>query len=70
MTDSSTVVPLRDDPDRLFTYVAVAEWADVPERTVRKWVSDGTGPRVIKLGRHVRIRAADLLTWLEGRYVA
>jgi len=59
---------LRDD-DRLLTYADLAAWVQVPERTVRKWVADGTGPRVIKVGRYRRIRVSDALAWLETTYV-
>jgi excisionase family DNA binding protein len=69
MEENGTVRQLRQDPDRLLTYSEFSEWAQVPERTVRKWVADGTGPRVMKLGRYRRIRVADALAWLETAYV-
>jgi excisionase family DNA binding protein len=69
MTNSSPLVRLRDDPDRLLSYDEAGELADVPSRTVRKWVAEGNGPRVIQLGRHRRIRLSDWLAWLDTRYV-
>lgn len=57
------------DPDRLWTYSEFAGWAGVPERSARQWIAAGTGPRVIKLGRHRRIRVRDALAWLDSRYV-
>lgn len=38
---------------------AVAARYDVPRETVRYWRSISYGPQPIKLGRHVRYRAAD-----------
>lgn len=61
---------LRDDPDQLWTYAQFAEWVGVPERSVRKWVADGTGPKVLRLGRHARIRVADALAWLDHKAAA
>ena len=69
MADMIHPVRLSEDPDRLLTYGELAEWVQVPERTVRKWVAEGAGPRVIAIGRHRRIRASDALAWLATRYV-
>lgn len=64
------VSSLLDDPDRLLTYDEVGILAGgIPGRSVRKWVADGTGPRVVALGRYRRIRVRDYLAWLDGRYV-
>lgn len=66
MPETST--PLRaDDPDRLIGYAELSEWTDVPERSVRAWVSSGTGPTPIRLGRHVRFRVRDVLAWLDQK---
>lgn len=71
MTDTAPpLVRLRDDPDRLLSYGEFAEWVGVPERTARKWIADGTGPRVLTIGRYRRIRVADALAWLDTRYLA
>jgi excisionase family DNA binding protein len=70
MADSTVPGALASDPDRLLSYAEFAEWAGVPERTARSWVASGDGPRAIRLGRHVRIRVADALAWLDTRYVA
>lgn len=69
MPNSSSPSRLRDDPDRLLSYGDIAEWVGVPERTVRKWIADGAGPRVLAVGRHRRARVSDVLAWLDTRYV-
>jgi predicted DNA-binding transcriptional regulator AlpA len=66
--DTPPQIRLGDDPDRLLSYSEFAAWAGVPERTARSWVAAGVGPRVVRLGRHVRIRAIDALAWLDTRY--
>lgn len=69
MSATPIATSLGDDPDRLLRYGDFASWAGVPERTARAWVAKGTGPRVVRLGRHVRIRVSDALAWLDGQYV-
>lgn len=59
--------PSTADPDALWTYGELAEFAQVPERTVRQWVYQGKGPRVTRMGRHARIRVRDVLAWLDAR---
>lgn len=61
------IARLADDPDRLWTYAEFADWVGVPERTVRKWVADGSGPPVGRLGRYARIRVGDALAWFDSR---
>ncbi len=49
----------------LRTAADVAAYYGVPLATVYKWNSEGTGPRRIRVGKHVRYRQADLEEWLE-----
>ena len=44
----------------------VAEWLNIAESTIRKWVHYGFIPHV-KLGRCVRFREEDIETWLQER---
>jgi excisionase family DNA binding protein len=48
----------------------LAEYLNVPVRTVRVWRYQGTGPPGIKVGRHVRYRVADVERWLAQREAA
>jgi predicted DNA-binding transcriptional regulator AlpA len=41
----------------------------VPENTVYAWNAKGTGPRYIRVGRHVRYRLADVIEWENARVV-
>lgn len=51
--------------DRLLTLPEVATALRVPISTLYQWRSRGDGPRGIRVGRHVRVRAADLDRWVE-----
>jgi predicted DNA-binding transcriptional regulator AlpA len=47
----------------------LAEREDVSVWTVYDWNKRRTGPRYMKIGRHVRYRLADVLAWEESRTV-
>ncbi len=51
--------------DALLSPQGLADWVDVPLHTVYRWNTDGTGPRRIHAGRHVRYRTSDVEKWLE-----
>jgi len=57
------------NPNRLLTLDEFCQWAGVSERAVRYWISAGTAPRRIKIGRGIRIKATDALAWAESRAV-
>ena len=50
----------------LMNTAQVAEWLNIAESTVRKWVHYGFIPHV-KIGRCVRFREEDIETWLKER---
>lgn len=50
----------------ILTTEGLAERYQVPLATIYTWNSQGTGPRRIKIGKHVRYRMADILEWEEG----
>lgn len=50
-------------PDEIATYL------NVPKNTVYQWSSRGGGPRMFRVGRHLRARWDDLDAWLESRAV-
>ena len=45
----------------------VASYLRVPVATVRKWNHLGTGPRPLKIGRHVRYEPTAVREWVDGR---
>ena len=52
---------------RLLTVEDLAELVGVPPRTVYTWRQEKTGPRGIRVGKHLRFRLADVEAWLEKR---
>jgi excisionase family DNA binding protein len=47
-------------PDELSMYLGI------PLATVYGWRTRGEGPPGVRIGRHVRYRAEDVLGWLDG----
>ncbi len=60
-----------DEPQQAMPIIlsvkGLAEYLQVPEQTVYRWNSQGTGPRFIKVGKHVRYRLDDITRWLDTR---
>lgn len=52
--------------DDLLPPPAVAEYLQVPVRTLGQWRWLGTGPKFLKVGRHVRYRRRDVEMWLAA----
>lgn len=44
----------------------LADYFRVPLASVYRWRVTGTGPRGIRIGKHVRYRRADVEAWLEA----
>lgn len=59
---------MADQPFRrgLANSAAVAEYLDVPPRTMDQWAHQGKGPRFIRVGRHRRYRWSDVEAWLDA----
>ncbi len=43
----------------------LANYLDVPVRTVYSWRHKGEGPKGSRVGRHVRYRLSDVDSWLD-----
>lgn len=52
--------------DEMLTPEELAAETKVPVRTLYAWRYQGTGPRSIKVGRHLRYRRSDIDAWLDG----
>lgn len=44
----------------------LADLLGVPVRTVYAWRRNGTGPRAIRVGKHLRFRREDVERWLDA----
>lgn len=56
--------------EKLLTAQDLAEACGVPLKTVYTWSSNGTGPRRIRVGKHIRFRLADVEKWLDAQSAA
>lgn len=65
--DAQGTAPTADERRQLLSIEELADYLDVPVATVRRWRIDKTGPRGIRVGRHIRYRPSDVEFWLELR---
>ncbi|MEU0094850.1 helix-turn-helix domain-containing protein [Kribbella sp. NPDC006257] len=54
------------DTDPLWDIDQVAAFLKVPKRTLYRWRTLGYGPRGRRVGRHIRYRAAEVVSWFEA----
>jgi len=52
----------------LMTPQEVADFLAVPVLTLQTWRAKRKGPRVYRVGRHVRYRVADVEEWLDAQH--
>jgi predicted DNA-binding transcriptional regulator AlpA len=55
--------------DTHLTISDLARREGVPANTVYAWNAKRTGPRYIRVGRHVRYRLADVIAWENAHAV-
>lgn len=53
--------------DRIYSPEELAEYLQVPVRTLYYWRERKTGPKAAAIGKHLRYRASDVDRWLEER---
>lgn len=51
--------------ERLLTIEDLAEVLGLPVSTLRRWRRKRTGPRGVRVGKHLRFRPGDVDAWLE-----
>lgn len=52
---------------QLISIKELAEFLQVPVTTIHRWRSIGEAPRAIRVGKHLRFEASDVLEWLQRR---
>lgn len=52
-------------PDSLLTPTEVAEWLQVPLKTLYTWRHLGRGPVGRRVGKHIRYARQDVERWLD-----
>lgn len=65
--DASREPALHTERQPLGTTTDVAEYLQVPDKTLIQWRWLGTGPKFHRVGRHVRYRWEDVVSWLESQ---
>jgi excisionase family DNA binding protein len=50
----------------MLTVTQLADELGVPVQTIYTWNSRGTGPKYVKVGRHVRFRRSDVDAWTRA----
>lgn len=55
---------------KLATAQEIADYCSVPLGTVYQWASRGGGPRMIKVGRHLRARWSEIERWLDEKTIS
>ena len=60
------VIDLRDTTD-VISIDEVARRLDIPKHTLYDWRYRGVGPRSHRVGRHLRYRWSDVLSWLDAQ---
>ena len=63
---SAASARLREN-DRLLTAEELADFLDVPIKTLYAWRYRGEGPVGFRVGRHIRYRWIDVEEWIEDR---
>lgn len=51
--------------DVLLTPEEVSELLHIPKKTLYQWSYSHTGPKTLKVGRHLRYRRSDVEAWLD-----
>ncbi len=59
---------LVDPSDDVITIEELARQLDIPKTTLYGWRYKGKGPRSHRVGKHLRYRWSDVLSWLDALY--
>lgn len=54
-----------DMGDQLMTTEEVSAYLTVPVTTIYQWRTRGSGPRAVRVGRHLRFRRSEVDAWVE-----
>ncbi len=54
-------------PDRLLSVAELADYLEVPVKTIYTWRQHNTGPQGFRVGKHLRFRWRDVQAWVADR---
>ena len=72
-TSNHPSLPFGDTPepspgsDRLLSVEELADYLEVPVKTIYTWRHHNTGPRGFRVGKHLRFRWRDVQVWVTQR---
>ena len=64
---SERIVNETADVEPLLSTDEVSRVLVIPAGTLANWRSMGTGPRFLRVGRHVRYRRTDVEAWIDAQ---
>jgi excisionase family DNA binding protein len=59
--------PPRRHDDRLLSVEELADYLEVPVKTIYTWRHRNTGPKGFRVGKHLRFRWRDVQNWVAQR---
>ena len=59
--------PPRGHDDRLLSVEELADYLEVPVKTIYTWRHRNTGPKGFRVGKHLRFRWRDVQAWVTQR---
>ena len=59
--------PSKASLERLLSAQDLADYLDVPLKTIYAWRYRGQGPRGFRVGRYVRFRSTDVQLWVSDQ---
>ncbi len=66
-TQDSEARPSPRHDDRLLSPQDLADYLEVPVKTIYRWRHHNKGPRGFRAGKHLRFRWADVQSWITDR---
>lgn len=72
-TSAHPSLPFGENPeapstaDRLLSVEELADYLEVPVKTIYAWRHHSTGPRGFRVGKHLRFRWRDVQAWVAQR---
>ena len=68
-TPEPTSLPRSDagllERDQLITTAELSAFLSIPASTLRQWSYHGTGPKPLRVGRHLRYEPTEVRRWLS-----
>jgi predicted DNA-binding transcriptional regulator AlpA len=66
LTNQMQTYKLQSDPDALLTEVQVGQLLGLSIRTLQAWRVRRAGPPFVQVGRAIRYRRSDLVSWIDA----